>query len=158
VIFVTVGTQLPFDRLVKAVDSWAGGTGAAPAFAQIGETDYRPAHMEWVEYLPVMQFRARLAAASVIVSHAGIGSLLTALQARKPMIVMPRLAALQECRNEHQIATAKWLRQLAGITVVEDENALGDALRRGGWRKPDAVRSEASPELLATIREFIEKD
>ena len=30
------------------------------------------------------------------------------------------------------------------------------ALRRGEWKEPGAVRTEASPELLATVREFIE--
>jgi UDP-N-acetylglucosamine transferase subunit ALG13 len=157
VIFVTVGTQLPFDRLVKAVDEWAGGSGTAPAFAQIGDAAYRPTHMEWDAYLPAARYRQRLEAASLIVSHAGIGSLLVALQARKPMLVMPRRAALNEIRNDHQLATAKWLRQLPGITVVDDTDELNKALRCGMWQAPDAVRAEASPELLSTVRAFIEK-
>ena len=39
-IFVTVGSQLPFDRLVRAVDDWAAGNGGAAAFAQIGASSY----------------------------------------------------------------------------------------------------------------------
>jgi UDP-N-acetylglucosamine transferase subunit ALG13 len=160
VIFVTVGTQLPFDRLVRAVDAWAGaGTaGAAPSFAQIGETAYRPEHMEWAAYLPSPQFRERLRQASVIVSHAGMGTLLTALQARKPLIVMPRRVALNEIRNDHQLATVKWLRQLPGVTVCDDTDELARALSRGDWHSPEALRADASPELLAAIREFIEQE
>ena len=75
-IFVTVGTQLPFDRLVKAVDAWAGGNRETAAFAQIGSSAYKPAHMEWAAYLPADAFRRKLEAASLIVSHAGIGNLL----------------------------------------------------------------------------------
>ena len=154
-IFLTVGTQLPFDRLVRAVDDWAAGATQA-VFAQIGDSRYRPAHMEWVQYLPGDAFRRRIAAASLIVSHAGMGNLLAALQAQKPLLVMPRRAALQEIRNDHQLATANWLRQLPGITVVDDGAELDVALRRGDWQTPDAVRADASPELLAAIRDFID--
>jgi UDP-N-acetylglucosamine transferase subunit ALG13 len=155
VIFVTVGTQLPFDRLVRAADAWAGANTASAIFAQIGDSPYQPAHMQWAQYLPVDAFRRRIEAASVIVSHAGMGNLLAALQARKPIIVMPRQAALKEIRNDHQLATAKWLRQLPGVKVVEDDAELAAALHSGDWQAPGAVRSEASPELLSAIRDFI---
>ncbi len=154
-IFVTVGTQLPFDRLVRAVDEWAGAGDAPAVFAQIGDSLYRPAHMEWAQYLPADQFRRRIEAAKLIVSHAGMGNLLAALQAQKPLIVMPRRAGLNEIRNDHQLATAKWLRQLPGVTVVEDGAELAAALRCGDWQAPEALRREASPELLAAIRDFI---
>ena len=157
VIFVTVGSQLPFDRLVKAVDAWAAGNGAPEAFAQIGQSSYTPSHMEWAHHLPVAAFRGKLEAASVIVSHAGMGNLLAALQARKPMIVLPRRAALNEIRNDHQLGTAKWLRQLPGITVVADTAELAEALQRGEWQRPNAVRGDASPELLSAIRDFIDR-
>ena len=153
-IFLTVGTQLPFDRLVKTVDDWAAG-GTQTVFAQIGDSRYQPAHMEWVQYLPGDAFRRRIAAAALIVSHAGMGNLLAALQAQKPLIVMPRRAALQEIRNDHQLATANWLRQLPGVTVVDDGAELAAALRRGDWQAPNAVRAEASAELLSAIRDFI---
>ena len=35
-IFVTVGTQLAFDRMIKAVDEWAGARGRTDVFAQVG--------------------------------------------------------------------------------------------------------------------------
>lgn len=154
-IFLTVGTQLPFDRLVKAVDDWAATSGAAAVFAQIGEALYHPVHMEWARYLPTDEFSRRIAAARLIISHAGMGTLLAALEARKPLVVMPRRAALNEQRNDHQRATAKWLRQLPGVRVAEDEAELAATLRAGNWPAPDTVRSEASPELLAAIRGFV---
>jgi UDP-N-acetylglucosamine transferase subunit ALG13 len=156
VIFLTVGTQLPFDRLVRAVDQWAGGTGVPAVFAQIGDGLYRPAHMEWTQYLPVEEFRRRVAAAGLVVSHAGMGNVLAALEAQKPLIVMPRRAALGEIRNDHQLATAKWLRQQPGVAVAEDEAELAARLSAGDWPAPGSLRSEASPELLNAIRAFID--
>jgi UDP-N-acetylglucosamine transferase subunit ALG13 len=156
VIFVTVGTQHPFDRLVKAVDAWAAGNGEAAGFAQIGSSAYKPIHLDWAEYLPADMFRRKLEAASLVVSHAGVGNLLLALQARKPILMMPRRSQLNETRNDHQLATARWLRQMPGVTVADDTEELVEALRRGEWKEPGAVRAEASPELLAAVREFIE--
>ena len=38
-IFVTVGAQLPFDRLVDTVDAWAGRKGDTEVLAQIAVDD-----------------------------------------------------------------------------------------------------------------------
>jgi UDP-N-acetylglucosamine transferase subunit ALG13 len=48
-IFLTVGTQFPFDRLVRAVDeAFDNGAIDEEVFAQIGETSYRPRNFEQV--------------------------------------------------------------------------------------------------------------
>src|SRR5260370_40329829 len=89
VIFVAVGTQLPFDRLVRAGDSWAGA-GEAPieSFAQIGDGSYQPRHLEWAPYLPEAAFPAKATAPSLIVSHARIGNLRLGRPFRKPIVLM----------------------------------------------------------------------
>jgi len=46
-IFLTVGTQFPFDRLVRAVDSIIDkGLISETLFAQIGESSYKPRNFE----------------------------------------------------------------------------------------------------------------
>ena len=79
-IFVTVGTQIPFDRLVRTVDEWAGRTGRADVFAQIGDSRFAPRHLEAVPSLSPDEFEARFAAADVVVAHAGMGTILGALE------------------------------------------------------------------------------
>jgi hypothetical protein len=69
---------------------------------------------------------------------------------------MPRRVALGEIRNEHQLATVKWLRQLPGVTVCDDTDDLVATLLRGDWQVPNALSPDASPELLAAVREFID--
>jgi UDP-N-acetylglucosamine transferase subunit ALG13 len=120
VIFLTVGTQLPFDRLVAAVDAWAGapGRGRAEVFGQIsdpGPSGYRPRHFEWVADLDPAEFEARFGAATHIVGHAGMGTIIGALGQGKPLLVMPRRAHLGEQRNDHQFATVQRLCARPGI-------------------------------------------
>jgi UDP-N-acetylglucosamine transferase subunit ALG13 len=156
VIFVTVGTQLAFDRLVKAVDLWIGNNPGEKAFAQVGPAEYRPLNCESKDFVRPDKADALFREADLIVSHAGMGSILTALKYKKPILIMPRKAALGEHRNDHQLATAKWLGNKPGVTVAweaEDVARLLDA--RFGLQGGDGISEFASPELIANLKKFI---
>jgi UDP-N-acetylglucosamine transferase subunit ALG13 len=133
-IFLTMGTQEPFDRLVRAMDDWYSRTERTHVlFGQIADQrdgGYVPRNFEWVSRLSPVDYAARFAQADLIVSHAGMGSILTALHHSKPIVVMPRRAELREHRNDHQLATVKRLGVRPGIYVAEDEMCLPDALER----------------------------
>ena len=73
-IFVTVGTDKPFDRMMKVVDRWAGETGRKDVFAQIGEGGWEPRHVPYVNFLEPVEFKDRFARARLIIGHAGMGS------------------------------------------------------------------------------------
>jgi UDP-N-acetylglucosamine transferase subunit ALG13 len=158
-IFVTVGTQLPFDRMVKAVDLWARECNRDDVYAQIGLTDYRPSYIKWTHFLDPEECRHRYETASAIVSHAGTGSIITALQLGKPILIMPRQASLGETRSDHQIATAEQFCRFESVMVALDEKELIAKLE--GIDKlhgSETIASHASNELMETIREFIDGD
>ncbi len=155
-ILVTVGTELPFDRLVRAVDAWAFATGRTDVFAQIGQTFWRPAHIRAVEFLPPAEFNRCFTQASAIVAHAGMGTILSALRFDKPILVMPRRAALGEQRNDHQMATARQLLALGKINVAFDEQELSERLQHlDTLPVRDHTGTFASSSLIAAVRDFI---
>jgi len=121
---VTVGTDQHFNRMVKIVDDWAANHPEIEIFVQIGETDYTPNNVPFTKFLEPSEFIAKVQSASLVVGHAGMGTILTALKCRKPVLVMPKLASLGEHRNEHQTATAKRLKALNKINVASDEIEL----------------------------------
>jgi UDP-N-acetylglucosamine transferase subunit ALG13 len=156
VIFVTVGTQLAFDRLTAAVDDWAGATAGRKVFAQIGPSGLRPRHIEYARFTSPEECTERMQAATAIVAHAGVGTILTALEIGKPLLIMPRRAALGEHRNDHQLATAERFAAVGGINVAFDETELPlklDELKRGPRQPP--ISRHAPHELVATLRAFI---
>ena len=156
-IFVTVGAQMPFDRLVRTVDRWAGDCGRGDVFAQVGPTDYRPNAIQWTKFLRPEEFRRRYEAASVIVAHAGTGSIITALQLGKPILIMPRRASLHETRNDHQVATAEQFRRFASVAVAWDEAELLAGLESiDALAGRHAVGPHASRELVEAVRGFID--
>lgn len=129
-ILLSVGTQLPFDRLICAVDRWAQDRGRTDVVAQVGPTRYRPSAMESFAYLPYDEFRELQANCSVMVCHAGMGSIITAMEFGKPIIVMPRDHRLGEHRNGHQFATLRQFGDRQGVYAAEDEGELTALLDR----------------------------
>jgi UDP-N-acetylglucosamine transferase subunit ALG13 len=157
VIFVTVGAQMPFDRMCRAVDQWAAKRGRNDVFAQIGTTDWRPTAMRSTPMIEPAEFKSTVEKASVLVAHAGMGSILTALQYGKPILVMPRRGDLRETRNDHQIATAKRFLELGKVAVAFDEHDLERELDRLGELAPsEKIGPWASPSLLAAVRSFVQ--
>ena len=72
-VFVTVGGQMPFDRLIHLVDGWAE-TCAHEVFAQTGDHGMRPEHMVFAPTLDPAAYRAAFEGADLIVAHAGMGT------------------------------------------------------------------------------------
>lgn len=157
VIFVTVGAQMPFDRLIKTIDQWAHAHQRDDVFAQIGSTDYRPSHIRWTPFLSTEEFRQRYEDAKVVIAHAGTGSIITALQLGKPILIMPRRASLRETRNDHQVATSEQFRKLDSVVVAMDEHELITRLEGiDQLRGRQTIEPYASPELVNALREFID--
>ena len=93
----------------------------------------------------------------MIVSHAGTGTILTALEMGKPILVMPRRATLSEHRSDHQVETARFFATAKKITVAFDESELFERL--DGIQlisRPNVAETRASAELINAIREFLD--
>lgn len=157
-IFVTVGTQLAFDRLISAVDNWASRAQGIEVHAQIGPSSFKPRHLHYSEFLTPQEADILFRKSSLIVAHAGMGSILTALRYKKPILIMPRKASQGEHRNEHQISTAKWLCGRPGVTVAWSEEELCFALdRRESLHSGAGISDYASTELVSRLKSFIQE-
>lgn len=157
-IFVTVGTQLPFDRLIGAMSLWAGQNPAQKVVAQTGAGRADFPHIASHATLDQAAFQRHVEAADVIVAHAGMGSILMAAEAGKPIVILPRRAALGEHRNDHQLDTAAEMAALSNVHVVDGAKALGaklTALLQVAPAKAAGLSAAAQPQLLAALREFI---
>ena len=155
-IFATVGTQLPFHRLIDSIDKWSLKQGVNGCFAQIGDKGTAPKNIEYSRTIDPAQFANQIAKCKVVVSHAGIGTILTALQHGKPIIVMPRLAEFGEHKNDHQLATVANLQGREGIHIAHDEQELETLLNEIHTLKTsNNVTTAAEPELIHAIGLFI---
>ncbi len=155
-ILVTVGTDSPFDRLVKAVDSWCADNSDEEVFAQIGKTNMKPINFPFCNFMKPPEFKRVIKGADFVISHAGMGTILTSLQYQKPLLVMPRIAELGEHRNEHQLATAKYLKLLDRVNVADDVPMLITMLDRlKNLPTKGKIGPYASISLTKRLRDFI---
>jgi beta-1,4-N-acetylglucosaminyltransferase len=129
-IFLTVGTQFAFDRLVKAVDKAVGqGVVDEDVYAQIGRTSYKPRHFEYTDSLGKELFDDYVQKASHIISHAGMGTIIMALDNNKPLLVMPRLSRYGEVVNNHQVSIAKRFERDGCLLAAYDADRLSEKMR-----------------------------
>jgi hypothetical protein len=90
-----------------------------------------------------------------------MGTILSAAELGKPLILMPRRAQFQEHRNDHQLDTAREMVRLSNVTVVQDQKELHDALDRfaaNGFAAPRHEAEDGNTEiepLLEVIRDFV---
>jgi UDP-N-acetylglucosamine transferase subunit ALG13 len=138
------------------IDQWAGANKGVDVFAQIGPTKFRPTHLRCAEFISPTDAERYTQEAQLIVSHAGMGSILTALKHRRPILIVPRKASLGEHRNEHQLATARWMAERPGVTVAWDEHEVVDSLnRRDAIAAGGSIPEVASDPLVPRLRDFI---
>lgn len=126
-IFVAVGTQFPFDRLIQYMDAWAADHDQ-DVIAQISDGEYIPKNMKWDRFLDGEQYNKNIADSSVFVSHAGMGNIISAREQQTPIIVMNRQLKLGEHRNDHQAEGLTWMGKLDGVYTASTQEELDKQL------------------------------
>jgi UDP-N-acetylglucosamine transferase subunit ALG13 len=155
VIFVTVGSMFPFDRLIRSVDELVQRGVITDAIeAQIGDGTYEPKHMPFVRFLSKPEYEEKLQRCDAIIAHAGAGTIALALAHQKPLLVLPRQAKLAEHVNDHQIPTARKFAELEHVLVANEAEDLPSQLPhlRAFRPKPREVHADR---LASRIGQFL---
>jgi beta-1,4-N-acetylglucosaminyltransferase len=152
-IFVTVGAHYRgFERLVKKMDEIAGKI-EEKVIIQIGSTDYKPSNAEFFNFASFEEVERLSRAARVIVSHGGTGSILTALEEQKPLIVVPRLKEFNEHLNNHQLELTEALSQAGKIVAVYDVSLLEEALTN--MERSKFIKIEKDMRLINFLKDYL---
>ena len=100
-IFVTLGTQdKHFPRLLEAVEKLDIDE---KIIAQTGSTDFKSNKMEVHKFLSQDEFNKYMEEARIVITHAGVGTIIYGLSIDKTMIVAARLKKYGEHVNDHQL-------------------------------------------------------
>lgn len=153
-ILVTTGSSGgAFDRLLSVINRFDV---EEEIVVQHGPSTLRPEAATCVAYLPFDELSRIVSEARVVVSHAGVGSiLLCSLLGHRPVVV-PRLARFHEAVDDHQLVLARKLGELGAVTVVEDPAELPAVVRRGTRSKQRSHRAAGPNELVEELRRFLD--
>ncbi len=131
-IFVTLGTQdKPFERLIKAVENQIiNGNIKDEVIVQAGYTKYESDKMKILQYIPIEEFEKYIKKADIIISHAGVGSIIAGLENNKKIIAAARLKKYGEHVNDHQMQILDNFSESGYILKLEKFEELDKALER----------------------------
>lgn len=161
-ILVTVGSlPYPMDRLVRAMDAWAGRHPAHEVTMQIGYSTCRPERAaEWFDFSPFAHFQARFRETDVAVSHGSAGPILAARRLGIPLVLVPRQKRHGECYNDHQVEICEAIRgESAMRDIVLDIETLDPAIQRAITKRRDRRRYQTHPvkqRLVDTVAAFVD--
>ena len=129
-IYVTFGTDPhPFDRALDLCDVLPEHDDVV---VQHGATPYRAdwSRTEWLEFVQYDRQLALMRDAAAVVTHAGVGSIMSALARGVKPVVIARMASYGEHVDDHQLQIAAELGERGLVTSVESRTDLRNALAR----------------------------
>jgi beta-1,4-N-acetylglucosaminyltransferase len=153
-ILVTVGTHnQPLDRLVAAADEMASLTDEQ-VIIQSGSSSFTPQYARCFQFTSSEEMEELIGAARAVITHAGAGTLIQCLHARKPLVLVPRLKKFGEHFDDHQIQLVTALSEAhRAVGLYEcDGNSLLHAVHRAVINDPPENSSTA---LVSSLRSLL---
>lgn len=157
-IFVTVGTQkFQMNRLLEKLDDLIrDGKITERVFAQIGYSDYKPQRCDYMPFLDESIFNKKISECSLIITHAGVGNIISGLLKNKKIIVFPRLAEYHEHVDDHQVEIANKFSDENYVIKCTNADELVVAIKKSKSFEPRPFISD-NKKFVDNIRNFIER-
>ena len=144
-IFVILGTQdKKFPRLLEAIQKQIDEgkiDKKEEIVVQAGSTKFESNDMKIVDYLPVNEFEELIDKADIIICHAGVGTILTALKKGKKIIAAARLKKYGEHVNDHQLQILDNFTKKGYILPLEDFNKIDVLIKQAKDFVPKEFKS-----------------
>ena len=157
-ILITLGTQdKNFVRLLEKIDQLINnGLIKDKVIVQAGFTKYNSENMEIFDLIPQDEFNDLMDKADIIITHGGVGNIISALEKNKKVIAVPRLAKYGEHINDHQTQIIAKFNALGYIIGLQDVDELDDAVKQIKKFKPKKFVHDNS-KMLNLVSKLIDK-
>lgn len=158
-IFVTLGTQdKSFDRLLKLLDNEIEKKIIQDkVIVQAGHTKYKSKNMEILDYVSQEEFEKYIKNCECLITHGGVGSIITGLKLNKKVLVMPRLFKYKEHHNDHQLEITEEFTKEGYILSFNNEKSFEKAYQKLKNFKPRKYKSNTE-NMIKLIKDFIDKN
>ena len=156
-ILVILGTQdKSFKRLLIAVQEQIdNGNIKDKVVVQAGNTVFKSNEMEIYDLVPMDKFDELIDKADIVITHAGVGSIITSLKKGKKIIAAPRLKKYKESENDHQLEILNRLEESENIIALRDFSKLNEKLIEAKNFKPKPFKHN-TPNMVKIIKNYIE--
>ena len=157
-IFVTLGTQdKSFKRLLETIQKQIElGNIKDKVIVQAGYTKFKSKDMEIFDYVPMEKFNEYLKECDILITHGGVGNILSGLKNNKKIIAAARLAKYGEHTNDHQLQIVNKFAKEGYILKLEDFSKLDALLIKCKTFKPKKYVSNTK-NFCKKLKEEIDK-
>jgi UDP-N-acetylglucosamine transferase subunit ALG13 len=146
VIFVTVGTTMAFDKLIRQIDELVEkGAITEPVICQTGHGTYEPKHCEHFRFRPSLD--DLFAQADLVVTHGG-ATVISLLVGRKPFVAVPNDIAA----DQHQLYFLRRLAKQTPLYWTTDLSQLGALIQTA---RTSALDFDQMPSLAVDLRSYL---
>ncbi len=158
-IFVVLGTQkFQCNRLLKEIDRLIEEKVITEdVFAQKGNSDYKPMHYKYIDFLTKEQFEQQMETCDLLITHSGVGTILSAVNHGKPIIVYPRLRKYKEHVDDHQLDIAKAFGKKKIVLMCGENDDLSKVIEQSRNFTFETYESQQE-NMLQIIRDYLREE
>lgn len=158
-ILVLLGTQNnSFHRLLEEIQkNIDNGNIKEEVVVQKGYTKFESENMTMYTQLPVDELKKLIDKADLVITHGGVGSIITAIEENKKVIAVPRLKKYKEHVNDHQLDIIKSFDDAGYIIGLDSVEKLGEALNKVKDFEPKRYIKNTG-NILKIVENFIDNN
>lgn len=160
-ILVMLGTQNnSFERLLKKMDELIEKKVIdEKVIVQSGYTNYESKNMRIFDLIPQEELERYQEQADLIITHGGVGSIVSSIKKGKKVIAIPRLHRYHEHVNDHQKQIVEAFDKKGYIIGIQRIDELKKAIIRAQEFEPKKYNDneKSNSKILKIIEDFIEK-
>lgn len=156
-ILITLGTQdKKFYRLLESVQKQIdAGVIKDKVIVQAGySNDFKSNDMEIFDLIPIDEFDKLISECDILITHGGVGSIISGLKNNKKVIAAARLKKYDEHTNDHQLQIIENFSNEGYILNLEDFDSLGQLIKNIEKFKPKKYKSNAENFIKLVKREI----
>ena len=158
-ILVLLGTQNnSFHRLLQEVQkNIDNGNIKEEVVTQKGYTKFESKDMKLYDKIPTDEIKKLIDKADIVITHGGVGSIITSITKEKKVIAVPRLKKYKEHINDHQLDIVNSFDEMGYIIGISKVEELGEALERIKDFKPKKYIQNTG-NILKIVEDFIDNN
>lgn len=158
-ILVLLGTQNnSFHRLLEEIQkNIKNGNIKEKIVVQKGYTKFESQDMEIYDQLPSDELKKLIDKANIVITHGGVGSIITSIEKGKKVIAAPRLKKYKEHVNDHQLDIINSFSEMGYIIGIHEVEELGEALKRVEKFEPKKYVQNTG-NIIKIVEDFIDNN
>ncbi len=158
-ILIMLGTQNnSFHRILEEVDRLIDSNIIKEeVIAQIGYTKYKSRNIKTVDFMPNEELEKLERQANYIITHGGVGSIISSIEKGKKVIAVPRLKQFGEHVNDHQLDIVQSFDKMGYIIGIASISQLEEAIKKIKTFQPKKYIQNTG-NIIKIISEFIDNN